>query len=63
MAKAKLLLVLAVLAVALAPVFCRADAAEDFAAKHRVVLWSFETGTTEGWHGNAKVGEIMLGDQ
>jgi hypothetical protein len=27
---------------------------EDIAAKHRVTLWNFESGTAEGWHGNAK---------
>ena len=27
---------------------------EDIAAKHRVTLWNFESGTTEGWHGNGK---------
>lgn len=27
---------------------------EDIAAKHRVKLWSFETGTTEGWQGVGK---------
>ena len=25
--------------------------AEQLAAKHRVKLWSFESGTAEGWHG------------
>ncbi len=27
---------------------------EDIAAKHRIKLWTFETGTTEGWHGVGK---------
>jgi hypothetical protein len=31
-----------------------AGEAEDIAAKHRLKLWNFETGTTEGWHGAAK---------
>lgn len=33
------------------PVLAEGD---DVAAKHRVSLWSFETGTTEGWQGAAK---------
>jgi len=36
------------------PVFAAEESAVDFAAKHKVKLWSFETGTTEGWNGAGK---------
>jgi alpha-L-arabinofuranosidase len=42
---------IAVLILSSLPVFAEG---EDIAAKHRVKLWSFESGTTEGWHGVGK---------
>ncbi len=51
----KLLLMLVVMLAIVLPAFAEG---EDIAAKHRVKLWTFESGTTEGWHGVAKWASI-----
>jgi hypothetical protein len=51
MRRAKFLAVLSAVFLILSSFIFAEDALPEFVAKHRVSLWTFESGTTEGWHG------------
>lgn len=62
MRKAKKWAILAVMFFAAFSLFAAEEALPEFVAKHRVMLWNFESGTTEGWHGlgtQAKVCSVV----